>query len=262
MNKILFRASLAEEDELKVAQKYFNVIESRMSIEPDDLIIGRYSVLPYYYELEKDVDLIGGKLINSHLQHQYVSDIINWYEWLEDLTPKTWFDVPDIPIDYAGSFVLKGRINSRKQLWRTSMFAPARKDIMDVYCRLLDDSLLQYQGICVREFEEFINFGEDSITYCPISKEFRLFFLDGKLISKGYYWSMYKEADSVECDVPDSFITEIVKRIGFKARFIAVDVAQKKDGQWRVVETGDAQMAGLSCCDPDELYRNLAKGLG
>lgn len=256
--KILFRASLAEEEELSIAKKYFEVIESRLDVEEGDLIIGRYSVLPYYLELEKDVKAKGAELINSHLRHQYVSDILNWYGWLKDMTPKTWFEPSEVPAEHDGPFVLKGRINSRKQLWRTSMFAPTRKEMMPVYCRLLDDSLLHYQGICIREFEQFVKFGENPITHCPISKEFRIFLLDGKVMARGYYWSEYEEARNVKDNIPDHFIQEIIKKIGYRARFIIVDVAQKEDGSWRVVEVGDAQMGGLSCCNPDQLYKNMA----
>lgn len=48
--KILFRASLAEEDELTSAKKYFDIIDSRCKIKENDFIIPRYSLLPYAKE--------------------------------------------------------------------------------------------------------------------------------------------------------------------------------------------------------------------
>lgn len=38
-----------------------------------------------------------------------------------------------------------------------------------------------------------------------------------------------------------------------------MDIAQKEDGGWVVVELNDGSMSGLSCIDPDELYNNLLK---
>ena len=38
-----------------------------------------------------------------------------------------------------------------------------------------------------------------------------------------------------------------------------LDVGQKTNGEWIIIEMGDAQMAGLSCCDADELYGNIKK---
>ena len=36
-----------------------------------------------------------------------------------------------------------------------------------------------------------------------------------------------------------------------------IDVAEREDGVWRVVELNDGCMSGLSGCIADELYRNL-----
>ena len=47
--KILFRKGF-EDDELAYASKYFDVITSRAELSKckDSVVIGRYSVLPYY----------------------------------------------------------------------------------------------------------------------------------------------------------------------------------------------------------------------
>lgn len=261
MNKILFRASLSEYNELDIAKKYFDIIEYRSQIQKDDLIIGRYSVLPYYRELEVDTSNVGGTLINSFQQHQMVSDIINWYDTIQDITPKTWFSIPEIPSSYDGPFFVKGRINSRKQLWNTHAFAKNRADLMSVYFKLMEDSLIQHQGVCIRKFETLVNFGINEITHCPVSKEFRIFILDGKILDIGYYWSEFSE-NSVKCDAPKSFIDNVVKSTKHLARFFVVDIAQKQNGDWVVIELGDAQMAGVSCCDVEKLYRNIKEALG
>ena len=258
---ILFRKSLAEENEFECAKKYFDVIESRADIKPGQLVLGRYSVLPYYYELEEDVKKLGGSLINSHLQHQMVSDIQNWYPYLEAFTPKSWFRLEDVPTDYPGPFFLKGNINSRKQLFKTHSFAANRKEMLEVYFRLMEDSLIQHQGVCIREFVDLHKYGVNDITGCPVSKEFRIILYKNNIIAKGYYWSNYSE----ELNYPDSneidnvLVQEVIKKIGFKANFWCLDVAQKADGKWIVVELGDAQMAGLSAIPIDEFYKNLSE---
>ncbi len=262
MIELLFRNTLAEENELQIAKKYFDIKQYRSEITPGALIIGRYSVLPYYNELEKDILKLGGKLINSYEDHLYIADIKNWYPDYRDITPMTWFDPSEaIRSDFNGSFVLKGNVNSRKQLFNTHMFAANKSNIMKVYCKLLDDTLIQYQGICVREFVNLINYGKDQVTGCPISKEFRLFILDGKVLSKGYYWSNFvEEAENPDPnEIPEDFIQDAIKRC--PVRFFAIDLAQKTNGDWMVVELGDAQMAGPSCNDLDSLYKNLKENL-
>ena len=260
MNTILFRNSLAEENERLIAEKYFNVIDLRTEVKPNETIICRYSALPYYDELEKDVLLQGSKLINSHKQHLYVADLKNWYYDLSDFTPKTWFDLSQVDSD--GPFVLKGSTNSRKQLWKSHMFAANKKEMMEVYCRLLDDSLIQHQGIYVRQYEELNNFGRDTITGAPISKEFRCFFYKTKLLAKGFYWSQHSEGIDVGVDeVPDELLNKIAEVVAPNINFWVADVAQKKDGEFILIELNDGQMSGLSCVDPDELYRNLRKAI-
>lgn len=258
---ILFRASLAEEDELECAKKYFDVIESRADIKPGQTILGRYSVLPYYHELEEDVKKLGGQLINSHLQHQMVSDISNWYPYLSDLTPKTWFRLEDVK-DRQNGYFCKGMVNSRKQLFNTHARAKDRKELLEVYFRLMEDSLIQHQGVCIREFVNLKRYGMNDITGCPISKEFRVLIYKNQVVARGYYWSNYSEElgnpDPVEMD-ESGLVSMVIKRFGDQANFWCLDVGQKENGEWIVIELGDGQMCGLSAIQSDEFYKRLSE---
>jgi len=263
---ILFRKSLAEEDEIECAKKYFNVVESRMSIPSGTLVIPRYSSLPFYKELVEDCNILGAQLSNSLNQYQYIANLRNWYEDLKKFTPRTWFSLEEsiAQQECVGSFVLKGNINSRKQLWRTHMYALNKSDIMRVYLNLQDDSLIGEQDICVREFEKFKSYGQQ-INGMPIIKEFRFFVWDKTILSGGYYWSNFPEV--VEKYRPDyqeaiPFVNKIIDIVNCYARFYVIDVGQREDGQYRLIELNDGQMAGLSCISPDELYKNLRQVLG
>ena len=61
---ILFRHSIETEEEYSIARKYFDVVGSRTLVH-DSLVIGRYSVLPFYKELEIDLLNHNSVLINS-----------------------------------------------------------------------------------------------------------------------------------------------------------------------------------------------------
>ena len=259
MKTILMRTSLAEEEEKKIASKYFHIIENRMKCPPNEIIIARYSALPYYKELEDDLKYINSTLINSYKQHRYVADIQNWYYHLENITPKTWFRLEDVPIDEQGSFIVKRETNSRKHLWNTHMFAETRKDVMNVACRLMDDSLLSSQKLYVRKYEEMVSFGI-GVNGLPITKEFRFFICDKQVVASGFYWSE-QEFQFYPKEVPISFINEVIDRVGDSVRFYVVDVGQKINREWMVVELNDGQMSGLSCINPEELYSNLSKVL-
>jgi hypothetical protein len=257
---VLFRSfDSATEDEFKICEKYFVTTKSRMSITGGDLVIGRYSVLPFYKELERDIKWNGGSLINSHYQYCYVADLKNWYYDLGELTPETWFDLSEIP-DNAGDMVLKGETNSRKDRWKTHMFAKNKKEATEVYLRLRDDQLFDNQNIYARKFVKFKKYFDDVVSSQPIIKEFRVFCYKTNILAKGFYWSNHldqiNEIPDPSC-IPDSFLTKVMNILSEKITFYSIDVAETESGDWMVVEVNDGQQSGLSNCSSVDLYKNL-----
>jgi hypothetical protein len=250
--------------EKKEAEKHFVVLDSRMKIFRGDLVIGRYSVLPCYRELEYDLFLTGSKLINSHRQHRYVADIQNWYYDLTHLTPKTWFRMEDVP-DTIGPCVLKGETNSKKFLWSSHMFAKNKQEAIETMIRLQMDGFVGQQQICIREYVHLVELAERSFSnQPPITLEYRFFCCRGKIVCGGYYWSNHMEEvrDKLEIDLPAGAVEVVTKAlsvIGNKVEFVVVDVAKTLSGDWIVIELNDAQQSGLSECSPKQLYSNLKK---
>lgn len=264
---ILFRKSIREETEYYAAAKYFNVIEQRSKVPPNSLVIGRYSVLPFYKELEEDLSLNQSTLINSYRQHRYIADLSNWYLELFDLTPKTWFNLSEIPDD-GTKFVLKGETNSKKFQWNTHMFAENKQAAGTVMGRLLEDSLIGQQKIYIREYVPLRTFEIDlGGKGLPITEEYRFFVLDGKVVGSSFYWSSHyelltKKENLIDPkNVPVAFLQDVIERIGKNARFYVIDVARTANNKWIVIELNDGQQSGISEIDPDILYQNMKKVL-
>lgn len=262
---IYFRESLAEESELAVARKYFNVINQRALARPATLVIPRYSSLPYYKELEEDLKIQKCKLINTFRQHCYVADMMNWYYDLKDYTPKTWFNFVDIP--EHGNFVLKGQTNSRKHLWNSHMFASGKKDAINVCARLSQDSMIGWQSIYVREFVPLRTFYK-GINGLPVAEEYRFFVYKEKILSSGFYWSDHEEEIKERLDpnvdpnvVPKDFLKNIISIASKNIDFFVVDVARTENDEWILIELNDGTMSGLSCCSAELLYSSLRKEL-
>jgi hypothetical protein len=257
---ILYRQyGLMEDQELKAAQKHFVTFKHRTSVGGGELVIGRYSVLPYYKELEEELEFKGAKLINSHRQHRYVADLWNYVHDLEGLTFRTWnakdmMSVPDgIPL------VLKGETNSKKDLWRTHMFAENKVDAMQVYLNLSRDNMIGMQEIYAREYVPLVQLIENPYG-APVTLEFRFFVAYGEVVSGGFYWSSHvDELETVPSPsmVPQEFIQKVIDRVKDKVNFFVMDIAKTQSGDWIVVELNDGQMSGLSENDPDVLYKNL-----
>jgi len=257
---ILFRNSIEFGEELNICKLFFGdkVYESRMVLPHDALVVGRYSVMPFYKELCDDLAVINSKLINDYNQHLYIADIKNYEHDLRGLTPRTYYRMEDVP-DNGGPFVLKGSTSSRKDRWASHAFAWNKKAAIEVQSRLLEDPMISEQGIVIRDYIPLVKL-MDSVCGPPISKEFRFFVCYNKILSSGFYWSNYtgdlKEVPSPN-EVPQSFLNKIINIIGDSCNFYVLDIAQTQSGEFILIEINDGQMSGLSECDPNELYKNL-----
>jgi hypothetical protein len=257
----LFRNSYETEEELKILKEICpdRVFENRTAIPKGSTVIGRFSVLPFYHELEKDLAFNGSKLINTHQQHQYVADMKNWYEDLRDVTPHTWFSMQEyLASNYGGQVVLKGHTNSKRELWKTHMFAKNKDEAREVWCNLLNDGLISQQNIYIREYKSFIKYCEN-ISGMPIIKEFRLFIYNQKIIGHGFYWSNYlEESGNPQLTDEDLSVLQIyADSVGDKSNFYTMDVALDKYGCWYVIELNEGQMSGVNSIDPKILYTNI-----
>lgn len=256
---VLFRSGLGDKDELEAIKKNFKYVELRSAIPENSLVIGRYSCIPFYKELEDDLAEKNSKLINSYKEHRYIADLGNWYRDLELFTPKTWNRLEDIPDE--GPFFLKGETNSKKFSFDTHCFAKNKAEAINVYCRLQEDGLITDQTIYIRQFVPLKKYMM-GLRGLPVSKEFRIFVCYGQVLSKGFYWSNYWDEIEPKPDpeeIPKEFIDTIIAAVGKNATFYVIDVAQKEDGEWIVVELNDGQQSGMSMNDPNILYSALAK---
>lgn len=260
MNKdicVLFREDSSNHDEFKFCKDFLITKTRRSLIPPNNLVIGRYSVLPFYKELEDDIYALGSKLINSYDQHKYIADF-QYYEDIKDFTFKTFFNGYDLPED---KYVVKGATNSRKHEWDTMMYAPNKRRAMEIYCDLKNDSLIRCQDIIFRKYVplETLEYGLNNL---PITNEWRLFFLGDRLVDFDFYWSCI-EQERVKSLIPDfgsngiPFAFKVAKIIAKKINFFVIDIAKTESGEWVLVECNDAQMSGLNSIEPELFYFNL-----
>lgn len=258
---ILYRGAEFEKDELEAANWFFKCTCRRPDITKGDLVVGRYSLWPFYADQAKDIDYVGAKLINSYNQHLYVADLGNYVMDLGKLTPRTWRNLEDLP--EKGPFVLKGETNSRKSHWKRDMFAENKLEAIMIANRLADDSLIGQQKLYIRQYIPLVKY-MDGVNGMPVTKEFRFFIAFGHVLSGGYYWQNYVDDIGGVPDpneVPREFLQEVIEAVGDQSNFYTIDVGQTESGEWIVIELNEGQQAGLSCNDPFKLYENLSKAL-
>lgn len=257
---ILFRDDISSKYELDIAKKYFSVCSQRTDCK-DSLVVGRYSVLPYYKELEIDLLKLNSKLIHNYNYHKWIADF-EYYDLLKDYTFESWNDSNFYTCSHPGPFVVKGRTNSRKHRWNNSMFAKTKKDALRVASELAADGLIGEQGIIYRKFCKLETY-EVGLHGLPFSNEWRFYFYGQKMLDYGYYWSNAKKVDYVIDPLGLEFAQKIANLIYYEKGngFVVIDVARKENQEWILVELNDGQMAGLSENNPDSIYKNLKEEL-
>ena len=260
---VLFRADEQNESELAVAERHMPVVRSRVMSRFDrdsELVVGRYSVLPFYEELHDDLADQGYRLVNSVKQHKFVADFGGWYSALNAqkgpaLTPFTWFDTASLP-KRGGPFVVKGLTNSRKFEWDSMMFAPTYEDALRITRLLGQDGLIGSQGVVYRKYVPLRTL-EVGLNGLPFANEWRFFYWGRRRLCHGFYWTATEKRATI---TPEGMAVAqaAADRLAPHVNFFVVDVAETAGGRWIVIEVNDGQMSGLSECSADELYSSLA----
>jgi hypothetical protein len=252
---LLVRSKSITKYELTRAAKHFPIEESRMSCR-DRLVVGRYSVEPFYDELDRDLRLVGSRLINSYPEHLWITSFA-YYRELKDYTPETWDDESIHLCAHRGPFVVKGKMSSKKHNWNTLMFAPTKRAALDLADRLKEDGDLREQGVVYRKYVPLKTY-QVSHNGLPYANEWRFFYLKNERLGYGYYWSQADCVQQAELKPEAIALADHVASIAAQhVNFFSLDVAETESGEWILIELNDGQMAVPSEIDLDELYGRL-----
>lgn len=256
---ILFRPDLGTEEELSDAKRWFTVATRRTECPTNSLIIGRYSVLPYYKELEDDLATKGCRLINSTEQFGWIADF-DYYQELKSFTFETWTE-NEFHAAPEGKYVVKGRTNSRKAQWNKAMFAPNKKRALEIASFLYEnDPLIAQQGLIFRKYVA-LKTEEIGINELPFTHEWRFFFLGEDMVDCGYYWSLAENREIRPSLNTHKFAREIASIASKRTNFFVADIGLTERGDHVLIELNDGQMSGLSCIESYNFYANLRTAL-
>ena len=154
--------------------------------------------------------------------------------------------------------IVKDFVKSQKHYWFEACYIPAassRSDVERVVTRFLDlqgDGL--NEGLVFREFVEFEPLGTHPESGMPLTGEYRLFILDGEPLLTTEYW----EGDYSGSPPPVEQFRDVIGAV--QSRFFTMDIARLQGGDWRIIELGDGQVAGLpESADVAAFYARLAQ---
>ncbi|CAN5376590.1 ATP-grasp domain-containing protein [soil metagenome] len=203
------------------------------------------------------------KLINSPVEYQNCHYLPDSYKFIIEHTPTTiWLTVENQKVNYNQVFkdivkfgnsplIVKDFVKSQKHYWDTACYIPSAMDknrvksVIEKFVELQNTDL--NEGIVIREFAELNDLTTHSKSGMPLKQEYRLFFLNGRLLGCYDYW---EEGEySGDEHPPLNLFTDIAKKI--ESNFFSMDIAKTKNGKWIIIELGDGQVAGL----PDKVDR-------
>lgn len=209
------------------------------------------------------------ELINSPVEYKHCHYLPNSYNKIESKTPKSnWTteltneSILELIKDFGEApIIVKDFVKSEKHNWEEACFIPNAsnsdnvKSIVDKFIELRGDSL--NEGLVFRQFEELEFLTNHSKSGMPLTKEFRIFFANKKIVKVFDYWDEGEYGDTRP--ELDEFI-RLAQKIDSK--FFTMDIAKKKDGEWIIMELGDGQVAGLpDNADKEEFYINLKENV-
>lgn len=210
--------------------------------------------------LEKNV-----RLINSPTEYKHCHYLPESYDKIEAKTPRSkWTTelettaLQKLASDFGESpIIVKDFVKSEKHNWKEACFIPNASDknkvkaVTENFIKLRGEWL--NEGIVFRKYEELEFLAEHSKSGMPLTKEFRVFFANKKATAIFEYWD---EGEYGNSKPPlDEFI-EIAQSI--ESNFFTMDIAQKKNGEWIIMELGDGQVAGLpDNADNDNFYLKI-----
>jgi len=215
----------------------------------------------------------GIRLVNDPQAYCHCHHLPESYPLLEGWTPRSvWLpgtgeaDLDRI-MDLLRPFgnrpvIVKDYVKSQKHAWDEACFIPSASDrgtvdrVVRRFLELQGPDLAG--GLVFREFVEFEALGRHPHSGMPLTVEYRLFFLDGRLLLGAEYWD---EGEYRGEGPPLERFAALAAQV--QSRFFTMDVARRKDGDWMVVELGDGQVAGLPArADLGAFYGGIADGLG
>ncbi len=213
--------------------------------------VARVGALDSYETSHADLLADGVRLIHDPEQNLRATRLPRWYPLLADLTPRSlWFEgAPDpkqIEEELGWPIFMKGaRQTSRHRRKLSIITGPDQLErALDVVCRSL---------VSLRPVED------PDPERIPSSYEFRTFWWHGELVGCGRYWweGVEYELTAEERGPALDVAREAARRVDVP--FLVVDVAQRIDGAWIVIECNDGQESGYAGVSPFTLWREVVR---
>lgn len=203
----------------------------------------------------------GLRLVNSPDEHLRATRLPHWYPRIADLTPKSlWCETPPDPdlitAELGWPMFMKGERQTHDHRRRLSIIeSPDHyREVLEHYAT---HPRLRWQTLVCRELAPLLRVDDPHPERIPSSYEFRSFWWRGELVGLGRYWWEGRDYALSRDEQPAALALarEAARRVDVP--FLVLDIAQRIDGTWIVIECNDAQESGYAGVSALGLWRAI-----
>lgn len=208
----------------------------------------------------------GVRMVNDPEEHLRVMEFDRGYPRIADMTPRSVVVTRPEQAEEAAAAVglpafVKGAVLSRKHLgWRHCVAG----DVAELRERIVGVLRSPYHARGRAVVRELVRLRHHKVaaTDVPIGREYRVFLHRGEPIGHGYYWPYFHEFVALAA-AEEAEVLALARRAAerLETPLVSLDIGQREDGAWVVIEAGDPQFSGLSFIAPRPLWRRLAERL-
>ncbi|MEO0338928.1 MAG: ATP-grasp domain-containing protein, partial [Bacteroidota bacterium] len=195
------------------------------------------------------------QLINDPEEYRHCHYLPESYELIKEYTAKSKykaiegkFRIEDFEEELSSfgksPIIVKDYVKSQKHYWDEACYIPnptIRSNANAIISKFIELQGEDFnEGLVFREFIELEALSNHSISGMPLTKEFRVFVKDKKVMSVYEYWD---EGNYEQVAPIIEEFHEVIPKI--KSKFYTMDIAKQKGGKWIIIELGDGQVAGL-----------------
>jgi hypothetical protein len=218
--------------------------------------LGRYEAI-YHAALQKRV-----KLLNNPQQHQIALEFDLFYPRLQGLTPESLVitsteECAEVASLLGFPLFVKGAVQSRKRQGWNSCVANNLSELIQLTEWLLKLKCGSRGKVIARKLVK-LRHQRLAPNGFPMGREFRVFLYENQILGCGYYWQGKDDLSVLSPQEEQEVLSLAVQASRcLEVPFVAIDIGQLESGEWIVIETADAQFAGLSHIPVLELWSKM-----
>lgn len=200
----------------------------------------------YQAALDKNIHLL-----NTPKQHLIAQEFDQAYPKLLGLTPRSFVltDVaqcPEVVAMIGLPLFVKGTVQSRKAKGWKACVAYTLEELQALTQQLLSLEARSRGRVIVRQLIK-LRYSRTSAQEFPLGREYRVFVYGQTVLGWGYYWEGDDPLKALTADEQQIVLQlALTTAARLEVPYLAVDIGQQEDGQWIVIEVGDAQFSGVS----------------